>query len=98
MSRQRYRITITAIETDGSPCSGRSTIEFEQRSHDNWMHLLETRQRRRNLCGDQCTALTVATQLLKDLTEHGQGSSANALAQLQPELSALLKNIDALDT
>lgn len=97
MPRQRYRITITPIETDGRPCTDRCTIEFEQRSHDNWMRLLEARQSRRNFNGDQCTAFTIGTQLLKDLAEHPNGQVTDALTKLQPELTALIQRIEELD-
>ena len=92
MSLQRYRITVTPLETDGHPCSGRCTIEFVQRSHENWMRKLEALQSRRVLSGDDCAALTIGTQLLKELA-HSRTDGHNPLASIQPELQALLDRI-----
>ncbi|WP_159095973.1 DUF3861 family protein, partial [Xanthomonas fragariae] len=47
MSRKRYRITVTPIESDGRPCNDRCTIEFEQRARADWMRLLEELHLRR---------------------------------------------------
>ncbi|HBK46354.1 MAG TPA: DUF3861 domain-containing protein [Xanthomonadaceae bacterium] len=97
MPNKRYRITVTPIETDGRPCSGRCTIEFEQRSQDDWMHALEKLQRQRDLSGDECAAFTVGTQLLKDLATRPQADAHRTLARLQPELRALLDRVAAMN-
>lgn len=94
MSRQRYRITVTPIESDGRPCTGRCTIEFEQRSRENWMRELEALQGRRELSGDECAALTVGTQLLKELADPDRGASRTAIARLEAELRGLLERLD----
>ncbi|HEY0334376.1 MAG TPA: DUF3861 family protein [Stenotrophomonas sp.] len=96
MSRQRYRITVTPIETDGRPCSGRCTIEFEQRSADNWMRDLEALQRQRDLSGDACAAFTVATGLLKSLALRPGDEQQRMIAALQPQLDALLDRVATL--
>ncbi|MEE7548056.1 DUF3861 family protein [Xanthomonas sp. Kuri4-1] len=96
MSTQRYRITVTPIEADGRQCSGRCTIEFEQRSQDDWMRRLETLQRQRDLSGDQCAAFTVGTQLLKDLASLPRAQADGGLARLQPELQALIDRVAVL--
>lgn len=90
---QRYRITVTPLENDGHPCSGRCTIEFVQRSRENWMRQLEALQSRRLLTGDDCAALTIGTQLLKALTE-ARIDASDALAHIRPELQALLDRIE----
>lgn len=68
----RYRITVTPIESDGLPCSGRCSIEFEHRDADDWMRLLESVQRQRGLDGDERAALTIGLRLLLSLGQrHG---------------------------
>lgn len=96
MSRQRYRITVTPIEPDGRPCSGRCTIEFEQRTGDNWMHTLEALQRQRDLSGDACAAFTVATGLLKSLALRAGDEHQGMIAALQPQLDDLLDRVARL--
>lgn len=96
MSRQRYRITVTPIETDGRPCSGRCTIEFEQRSSENWTRALEALQRQRGLSGDACAAFAVATGMLKELALHNSGEHGNLIATLQPQLDQLLDRVATL--
>ncbi|MFT4248202.1 MAG: DUF3861 family protein [Pseudomonas sp.] len=94
MPTQRYRITITPLESDGRPCTGRCTIEFEQRSRENWMRRLEKLQGQRQLSGDDCAALTVGTQLLKELAQ-SRTDSHGTLAAIQPALLALLERIES---
>ena len=96
MSRQRYRITVTPIENDGRPCSGRCTIEFEQRTSENWMRTLEALQRQRELSGDACAAFAVATGLLKSLASRQPEEQHRLIATLQPELDALLARVAQL--
>lgn len=96
MSRQRYRITVTPIETDGRPCSGRCTIEFEQRASENWTHALEALQRQRGLSGDACAAFAVATGMLKELALHNGDGHEGTIASLQPQLDQLLDRVARL--
>ncbi len=91
----RYRITVTPIQADGQQCSGRCTIEFEQRSARDWMRALESAQGRRRLCCNTDAGVVVATGLLESLSEAARGEG-NTLAQLQPELDALLRKLQRL--
>ncbi|AKS19665.1 DUF3861 family protein [Xanthomonas campestris pv. campestris] len=93
MSRKRYRITVTPIEKDGSPCHDRCTIEFEQRSRADWMRLFEELHLRRDLSSDECAALTVGSQLLKDLAARPRARPSNALDALRPKLQLLLERL-----
>lgn len=93
MSKQRYRITVTPIETDGRQCSGRCTIEFEHRARDNWMRILEALQSSRDFRGDEGAAFTVGTQLLKDLATEAETHPHGALEKLLPELEALIERL-----
>lgn len=88
MPAQRYRITVTPLETDGRPPSG-NALEFEQRSADNWMRTLEKFERQRGLCGDRCAALAVAIELLKSVAAEPHAQD-RAVAQLRPHLDSLL--------
>ncbi|MFS8426077.1 DUF3861 family protein [Xanthomonas campestris pv. incanae] len=93
MSRKRYRITVTPIENDGSPCHDRCTIEFEQRSRADWMRLFEELHLRRDLSSDECAALTVGSQLLEDLAARPRARPSNALDALRPKLQLLLERL-----
>ncbi|WP_250065165.1 DUF3861 family protein [Stenotrophomonas mori] len=91
----RYRITVTPVEADGAQCSGRCTIEFEQRSPRDWMHALEGAQRQRLLsCNEDATAV-VATGLLETLAGASRDPE-HPLGALQPELDGLLAKLLAL--
>lgn len=79
----RYRITITPIEDDGLPCSGRCAIEFEHRDSDDWMRLLESVQRQRGLDGDERAALTIGLRLLDGLARRRADNPAFAALQAQ---------------
>lgn len=94
MSTQRYRITVTPLESDGLPCNGRCTIEFEQRSGEDWMRRLEALQAQRRFSGDDCAALTVATLLLKELAQP-RADGGDPLATIPPALLALLARIES---
>lgn len=91
----RYRITVTPVEADGLPCTGRCTIEFEQRSPRNWMRELEGVQGRRQLSCNEVASVVVATGLLETLSA-AAGDEAHLLAALQPELDGLLTKLQAL--
>lgn len=95
MSKQRYRITVTPIEADGRPSPGRNSLEFEQRSSDNWTRTLEVFERQRGLCGDRCAALAVSIELLRSISAD-PASEDRATASLRPQLEALLAAVDRL--
>jgi len=94
-SKHRYRITVTPIETDGQQCSGRCTIEFEQRSQYSWMQAFESAQRQRRLSCNDDASLVVATGLLTGLAEAATRDDS-PLAALQPELDQLLQKLGNL--
>ena len=94
-SKHRYRINVTPIETDGQQCSGRCSIEFEQRSQGNWMHQLEAAQRQRRLPCNEEAALVVATGLLATLAD-SSAKPDSLLSALQPELDQLLSKLRRL--
>ncbi|HVJ36303.1 MAG TPA: DUF3861 family protein [Stenotrophomonas sp.] len=93
MSKQRYRITVTPIGTDGRPGAG-NALEFEQRSSDNWMRTLEVFEHQRGMCGDRCAALAVAIELLKSAST--EPSEDRDIAQLRPHVDALLAAVARL--
>ena len=94
-SKHRYRITVTPIEADGLQCSGRCTIEFEQRSPRNWMRELEGAQRQRRLSCNEDAGVVVATGLLETLAAAAR-EGGHPLAALQPELDGLIAKLQAL--
>ncbi len=63
----RYRITVTPVESDGLPCLGRCTLEFEHACHDDWTRIVENVQRLRGYNGDERVALVVGAKLLGGL-------------------------------
>ena len=95
--KHRYRITVTPIETDGQQCSGRCTIEFEQRSQYNWMHQLESAQGQRRLSCNEDAGVVVVSGLLETLAESA-AKPGSLLATLQPELGQLLAKLQRLQT
>lgn len=92
--KHRYRITVTPVEADGLPSSGRCTIEFEQRSPQNWMHQLEHAQSQRRLSCNDVTSVVVATGLLENLAASAR--TDGRLDLLQPELDGLLAKLAQL--
>jgi hypothetical protein len=86
----RYRITATPIETDGMPCQGRCTIEFEHACHDDWMRVLESMQRQRGFTGDERAALTVATKLLDGLMLQHRSDADDVFAPLRPHMGEFI--------
>lgn len=91
----RYRVTVTPIEKDGLPCSGRCTIELEHRARQDWMRLLEAAPRRAGLSGDERAAVLIAGQILRDVLDRRAGQGDHPLAAQAEVLAAAL---DALDT
>lgn len=91
----RYRITVTPIETDGQQCTGRCTLEFDQRSPYSWMKHFEQAQRQRRLSCNDDASLVVATGLLHTLAA-ASSKPGSALDNLQPELDQLLLKLEQL--
>lgn len=85
MPRHRYRITVTPVRSDGLPCSGRCSIEFERASTRDWMRQLEADHRLRGMAGDEGVALTIGLLLLDSLDA----------SRLPPPLAALAACLDA---
>ena len=97
ISKHRYRISVTPIETDGQQCSGRCSIEFEQRSQYNWMRQLESAQGQRRLSCNEDAGVVVVTGLLETLAESA-AKPDSLLSALQPELGQLLHKLKQLQT
>ncbi|KRG68009.1 DUF3861 family protein [Pseudoxanthomonas dokdonensis] len=89
----RYRITVTPVETDGLPCSGRCSIEFDQACEQDWMRLLESNQRSRGLSGDERSALVVAVQLLQGLMHRHRQAQPDMFAKLRPQLDEFIRGL-----
>ncbi|WP_305804411.1 DUF3861 family protein [Stenotrophomonas sp. YIM B06876] len=96
MPPHRYRITVTPIESNGQQCTGRCTIEFEQRSEHDWMRQLESAQSRRTLSCNADATVVVATGLLRALADQCKQAPAHPLSTLQPHLDALLDKLEQL--
>ena len=89
----RYRITVTPIEDDCLPCSGRCTIEFEHACHDDWMRILENIQRQRGLSGDERAALVVGTKLLSGLMLDHRKDADDLFAPLRPHMGEFIRSL-----
>ena len=89
----RYRITITPIEDDGLPCSGRCTLEFERRCAEDWTRRLESVQRLRGFDGDERVALVIGLQLLEGLLQRGHADDG-LLAPLAPALEQVNRALE----
>ncbi|WP_425479728.1 DUF3861 domain-containing protein [Pseudoxanthomonas wuyuanensis] len=89
----RYRITVTPVESDGQPCSGRCTIEFEHSCHDDWMRILEATQRQRGFSGDERAALVVGTKLLSGLMLQHRKDSDDLFAPLRPHMPGFIQGL-----
>ncbi|HEY5970482.1 MAG TPA: DUF3861 domain-containing protein [Pseudoxanthomonas sp.] len=89
----RYRITVTPVESDGLPCQGRCTIEFEHACHDDWMRILESMQRQRGFSGDERAALTVGTKLLSGLMLKHRNDADDAFAPLRPHMGEFINSL-----
>lgn len=92
----RYRITVTPIEKDGLPCSGRCTIELEHRAHQDWMRLIETSPRLAGFSGDERASVLVAAQILRDVSRRHADEPDHPLTQQAAALGTTLDALDAL--
>ncbi|MET1024768.1 MAG: DUF3861 domain-containing protein [Pseudoxanthomonas sp.] len=90
----RYRITVTPVEDDGYPCTDRCSIEFEHRATQDWMRLLETVQRHRQLSADERAATLVCSRLLQDLAQRHRAASEDPFAPLEPALDRFIAGLD----
>jgi hypothetical protein len=90
----RYRITVTPVEDDGYPCSDRCSIEFEHRATQDWMRLLETVQRHRQLSADERAATLVCSRLLQDLAQRHRDGTEDPFAPLEPALDRFIAGLD----
>lgn len=90
----RYRITVTPIENDGQPCTGRCGMEFEHAGNADWMRILEDMQYQPGLKGDQYTALVVGAELLADLDRSTGKTAAPMFAPLRPHLALFIKHLE----
>lgn len=91
--KHRYRITVTPVEQDGQPCSGRCTIEFEHSCHDDWMRILEATQRQRGLTGDERAALVIGTKLLGGLMLKHHEDTDDLFAPLRPHMGEFIRSL-----
>lgn len=91
--KHRYRITVTPIEQDGQPCSGRCTIEFEHSCHDDWMRILEATQRQRGFSGDERAALVIGTKLLSGLMLKHRGDTDDLFAPLRAHMGEFIRGM-----
>ncbi len=91
--KHRYRITVTPIEQDGQPCTGRCTIEFEHSCHDDWMRILEASQRQRGFTGDERAALVIGTKLLSGLMLKHRGDADDLFAPLRPHMGEFIRGL-----
>lgn len=89
----RYRITVTPVESDGLQCLGRCTIEFEHSCHDDWMRILETMQQQRGFTGDERAALTVGTKLLSGLMLDHRKDADDVFAPLRPHMAEFINGL-----
>jgi hypothetical protein len=95
-SPHRYRVTVTPVQRDGLPCSGRCSIEFDQACCEDWMRLIEGSQRLPGFSGDERIALVVGARLLDALARRPQeGAASDPLRDLRAPLAALLERIEA---
>lgn len=93
-SPQRYRITVTPVETGGLPCQGRCAIEFEQPCADDWMRVLESNQRIPGLSADERAALVIGARLLDGIARRHPALANDPLVGLRTPLAGLLARLD----
>lgn len=91
--QQRYRVTVTPVETGGLPCAGRCSIEFEQSCQDDWMQALEGHQRLRGLSGDERTALVIGTRILDGLMQAHRDVPDDLFAGMRAPMAALVDEL-----
>lgn len=89
----RYRITVTPVETDGLPCRDRCTLEFEHNCHDDWTRILEKVQRLRGFSGDERAALVVGTKLLSGLMLAHRNDADSLFEPLQPAMRDFIQGL-----
>jgi len=94
-SPHRYRVTVTPVQRDGLPCSGRCSIEFDQACGEDWMRLIEGSQRLPGFSGDERIALVVGARLLDALARRPHDTATDPLRDLRVPLAALLERIEA---
>ncbi len=92
----RYRVTVTPIEKDGLPCSGRCTIEIEHRAQRDWMRLLEAAPRLAGFSGDERAAVLIASQILHDVVQRHADEADHPLAAHAEPLHTALLALDRL--
>lgn len=92
----RYRLTVTPIEKDGLPCSGRCTIEVEHRAQRDWMRLLEGAPRLVGFSGDERAAVLIAAQILRDVVQRHADEPNHPLAAHAVKLNTALDALDSL--
>jgi len=92
-SPHRYRLTVTPVESDGLPCRGRCSIEFDQPCGEDWMRMLEGSQRLPGFSGDERTALVVGLRLLDGLARRPRSNGEDPLAGLRAPLTTLLQKL-----
>jgi hypothetical protein len=90
----RYRITVTPVEDDGYPCSHRCSIEFEHRAKQDWMQLLETIQRHRQLSADERAATLIGSRLLQDIAQRHRDAGEDPFGPLEPALERFIAGLD----
>ncbi|WP_024868229.1 DUF3861 family protein [Pseudoxanthomonas suwonensis] len=90
---KRYRVTVTPVERDGLPCSGRCSIEFDQACGEDWMRMIENTQRLPGYSGDERIALVVGARLLDALARTRRDIPDDPLAELRAPLEKLLARI-----
>ena len=94
-SPHRFRVTVTPVESDGLPCNGRCSIEFDHPCGQDWMRLIEGTQRLPGFTGDERTALVVGARLLDSLARRRRGATSDPLRELRAPLAELLARIEA---
>jgi hypothetical protein len=90
----RYRITVTPVEDDGHPCDHRCSIEFEHRATQDWMQLLETTPRHRQLGADERAGVLISSRLLHDIAQRHRHAGEDPFAPLEPALERFIAGLD----
>ncbi|WP_374013553.1 DUF3861 family protein [Pseudoxanthomonas koreensis] len=92
----RYRITVTPIDTGGLPSPGRCSLEFEQPAggRDDWLRMVEGTQRLPGLAGDERATLVIGARLLDALARHRPGLPDDPLQELRAPLARLVERLE----